>query len=287
MVFKFTIDSWVNAYVPRNQLYRLPRPIRRFLGAHSPKPQPDYLIWIEILVASFCGIALATTIFRHPTVFYKHHAPAIIASYGATAILCFNASQSPLAQPRNIFFGHFFSSLIGVCLQKLFALGSGSSSNYWACAGLSVGVSSVIMSVLNCVHPPAGASALLPCMDEQIREMGWWYLPAQIVSSLLMISAACITGNLLRKYPAYWWSPAETGSKWLAPTPSVEEKSPSPESDLEANVPSPKRNGLTFVEGLNSVEITEGQIRVPADFDDTELTTEWMELLQKLLRKDN
>ena len=86
----------------------------------------------------------------------------ILASYGASAILCFNASQVPLAQPRNVLVGHFIASVIGLCIQKLFSLSKTGQDHYWASGALSVAVSSVAMSIGNCIHPPAGASALCP-----------------------------------------------------------------------------------------------------------------------------
>lgn len=207
MVFKFTIDKVLDKYVPPSFVPSLPQPFKRLFGGTKQTPKSDYWIWLDILIGSFCGIALIEGTFKSPNIFSdNHNAPLIIASYSATAILCFNAISVPLAQPRNIFFGHFFSSLIGVCISKLFSLSTHGQNNYWAAGALSVGISSVLMSILNCVHPPAGASALLPCVDEGIRKMSWWYLPTHLVSSVLIICVSLITNNVLREYPAYWWT---------------------------------------------------------------------------------
>ncbi|QRG37487.1 hypothetical protein FDK38_001862 [Candidozyma auris] len=214
MVFTFSLDKYLNKYIPRSQVKHFPGPLRRLLGGFPASATHDYYIWLEILVASFCGIALLAGVFQSHTAFTAHHAHNIVASYAATAILCFNASQVPLAQPRNIFTGHFLASLIGVCIEKLFSLSAGGRDNYWAAAALSVAVASVAMSICNCVHPPAGASAMLPSIDENIRKMGWWYLPVQLVSSLLIIPVACIFGNVFRRYPVYWWTPGECGLYW-------------------------------------------------------------------------
>ena len=43
--------------------------------------------------------------------------------------------------------------------------------------------------------------------------MSWWFLPVQLVSSVLILSVACITGNVIRRYPVYWWTPADLGGK--------------------------------------------------------------------------
>lgn len=218
MVFRFTIDNVTNKYIPSSQVHKLPKFIRHILGSNNNKPRDDYFIWLEILIASFCGILLLEGVFRSPNVFTDHHhAPIIIASYGATAILCFNASQAPLAQPRNILFGHFLSSLIGICIEKLFLLSQTGRDHYYVGGAISVGLSSVVMLIMNCVHPPAGASALLPFIDEQIREMSWWLLPTHLISSILIIAVACLTGNVIRKYPTYWWTPVSKAAPVVKP----------------------------------------------------------------------
>ncbi|KAK6201643.1 HPP family-domain-containing protein [Scheffersomyces amazonensis] len=297
MVFKFTIDDVVNKHIPPNRLDRLPNIIGRFLGAHKTTPKHDYLIWLEIFLGSFCGIALIEGVFKSNTAFTAHNAPLIIASYGASAILCFNASQAPLAQPRNVLIGHFISALIGICIQKLFSLSERGRDNYWASGALSVAVASVAMSILNCVHPPAGASALLPSADESIRAMSWWYLPAHLVSSVLIISVALITGNIIRKYPVYWWTPAPVGKAKVEPEP---EPAPAPAS---APVPSEEENklsssakaesisssedvkeGITSVPGLKYIQISGTETLVPADYDLDELTTEWLNEMRNKLQ---
>ncbi|CAN3367947.1 hypothetical protein DICA1_F38864 [Diutina catenulata] len=271
MVFKFTIDKWANRWVPRNRVAQLPTPIAWVLGHHRTKPQPDYFIWLEILVGTFCGMALLEGLFSSHTAFTQYHVPMVIASYGATAILCFNASQVPLAQPRNIFMGHFVGSLLGLCVQKLFFLGSGARANMWASGALSVAVASVAMSVLNCVHPPAGASALLPSIDDRIREMGWWYLPVQIVSSLLIICVAMITGNVVRRYPVFWWSPEATGSAARSPVEFTPAKSASTKSSKNV------------VE--DTITVTGNTLLVPEQLQLDEVEIEFLETLQAKLRE--
>lgn len=280
MVFKFTIDNFINPYVPKNNLEKsLPAPLRRFFGKHKTSPKDDYWIWLEILVASFAGIALLEGVFKSHTAFTSHHAPMIIASYGATAILCFNTVGAPLAQPRNILMGHFISSLIGICVQKLFLLSEGGRNNYWASGALSVGISSSVMSICNCVHPPAGASALLPSIDEAIQEMSWWYLPMQLVSSVLIICVAMITGNVIRSYPAYWWTAAPLGKPETVVEP---EKEPETSIDEEARI---SFEGVTEVNGIDLIEISKTGILVPSGLDLTELEVEWLDTIQSKLKQ--
>lgn len=289
MTFTFSIDKVLNKYIPPNQIHHLPHPLRRVLGGHSPNPPPDYLVWLEILIASFCGIALLDGLFKSHTVFSHHHVNSIIASYAATAILCFNASSVPLAQPKNIFFGHFLSSLLGICIQKLFSLSEAATKNYWASAALSVGVSSVVMSICNCIHPPAGASAMLPSIDANVREMSWWYLPVQVISSVLIIAVACITGNILRKYPTFWWSPANCGTayKSFRPPKSESESESTAPTTAPINAPNNQEKSpydmLRRIDGLHTIEILPNEIRVPAHMDFDETAIEYMQSLSQEL----
>ena len=42
----------------------------------------------------------------------------LIASFGSTMVILFGYPESPFAQPKNIFFGHLITSIIGIlCLN--------------------------------------------------------------------------------------------------------------------------------------------------------------------------
>jgi len=282
-MFRFTIDNWLNPHLPPNQTRKLPQPFRRFLGGHTPKPVADYWIWVEIFIGSFCGILLLEGVLRSHTALTSHHVKGIIASYGASAILCFNANVGPLAQPRNVLVGHFVASIIGVGIQRLFALSEGGRDHFYVSGALSVAVLSVVMSILNCVHPPAGASALLPSVDPGVRAMGWWYLPVQLISSVLIIGAASITGNIIRVYPTFWWTPGKVGrppkeEEKLEPL----EKIPTTQSELYRREKE-ERYGVTFTAG-KTIEITSNEILVPRGIQFDELAYDWLETLQRELK---
>lgn len=273
MVFQFSLDKITTKYLPENQVKRLPTIFRRFLGYHSPSPKADYWVWLEIFLSTFSGIALLEGVFqsRH-TVFFLHNAPMIIASYGATSILSFNTHDSPVAQPRNIFFGHFVSALTGECITKLFSLSSKGRANYWAGGALSVAAASVLMSLFNCVHPPAGASALLPSTNEQVRSMGWWYLPAHLVSSVLIISVALITGNIIRRYPEHWWYPGPPAS-----SNEITEK-------LEEESIHTLSEDIQYIPDSREFEIRDNHIFVPAQCNLSKKEVECLDYLQSILK---
>lgn len=286
-MFKFSIDQILNPHIWPNQVKRFPKPFRRLLGGTEPRPVADYWLWLDILIGTFCGIALIEGVFKSHTVFSSHGAPLIIASYGASAILCFNANVSPLAQPRNVLIGQFVSSLIGVCIEKLFSLSEAGKEHYWAGGALSVAVASVAMSILNCVHPPGGASALLPCTDARVRDMGWWYLPAQLVSSVLMIAAACVTNNVLRSYPVFWWTIGKVGKPSVTESRSELEAMTVDQHSVVLLIVSEILPNIKYVDDRETIEISGTYALVPEHMRLDDLEMEWLASLQLLMKRAN
>ncbi|KAJ3997500.1 HPP family-domain-containing protein [Lentinula boryana] len=146
-------------------LARLPRWISHWLGYRAgPVPkQPDYIIWIWSFIGAFGGLSILQAIFGHSHYFLQRDVPSIIASYGASAVLCYGAIEAPLAQPRALMGGHFISALTGVCITKLFGLlptEQRLDQLRWLAGSLSSATAIVLMQMTTTTHPPAGAT---PC----------------------------------------------------------------------------------------------------------------------------
>ena len=62
----------------------------------------------------------------------------MIGSFGASAVLIYGATNSPLAQPRNLVGGHIISALVGVTIHKLIP------GELWLSSALAVSTSSEI-----------------------------------------------------------------------------------------------------------------------------------------------
>lgn len=140
---------------------------------------------------------------------------------GASAVLCFGAIESPLAQPRALIFGHFFSALIGICITKLFSLMPDEArfqSLRWLAASLSTAIAVVVMQLTGTTHPPAGATALLPATNDEVWNLSWYYLPVVLLSSTLLMACALLINNIQRRYPVFWIAPAPP--KPAAPVPA-------------------------------------------------------------------
>jgi len=132
---------------------------------------------------------------------------------GAAAVLEFNAITSPLAQPRNSIFGHTLSAFVGVCFGQMMLLSSKSPNTLaWLLAPLACGTASALMTLLNSVYPPGGATAVLAVADPVVRALGWNFVLLVFLASLLMLGVALLVNNVMRRYPMWWWSPLETGA---------------------------------------------------------------------------
>lgn len=124
-------------------------------------------------------------------------------------MLCYGAIELPLAQPRALVGGHFISALIGVCVTQLFLLlpPEQYESLRWLNASLAASIAIVVMQITKTTHPPAGATALLPAIDVDIRALSWYYLPVCLMSSALVLVTALLLNNIQRRYPTYWIAP--------------------------------------------------------------------------------
>lgn len=125
----------------------------------------------------------------------------LIGSFGATAVLIYGVTNSPLAQPRNLFGGHLIGAFIGVCMAKLIP----SPDLMPLASGLAVGLSIVCMQISKTLHPPGGATALIAVIGSaKIKALGFLYLINPVFSSVfLMYIIALIFNNIPddRSYP--------------------------------------------------------------------------------------
>lgn len=133
-------------------------------------------------------------------------APLMIASMGASAVLLFALPNSPLAQPWPFAGSHLFSAAIGIgCASWI--------PEPIVAAGAAVALSVGIMHITHTLHPPGGATALLPVLsDGWAREAGLYFLWDPVgLNVAVMLAAAYVLNNLVlgRTYPIRPFEPAE------------------------------------------------------------------------------
>ncbi|KAK4461555.1 HPP family-domain-containing protein [Cladorrhinum samala] len=217
----FDIDKHLNPYFPVSILPKCPSFLAHFLG-HRPYPTSHHprgplgnipmIFWA--FVGVFASIAFIGGVGLHVPAFKHKGAPTIIGSFGAAAVLDFYAIESPLAQPRNAILGQIVSSVTGIIISKLFQLAPNFEEIRWVGAALSCATATAVMALTGTVHPPAGATALMAVVDEDVSRMGWFLLVPVLLGCGLMLVAALLVNNIQRRFPFYWWSPSETGQFW-------------------------------------------------------------------------
>ncbi|KAI0100284.1 HPP-domain-containing protein [Nemania sp. FL0031] len=189
-------------------------------GSEAKRSDPPtiYVPYLWAFLGSFSGLAVLQAIFGQSAYFIQRGVPPLVASYGASAVLCFAAIEVPLAQPRAVIGGHFISALTGVIFARIFSINNLAEHEYrlaWLAASLSTATAVVVMMLTKTTHPPAGATALLPMVEPTINGLGWYFLPVVLLSSVVMIAVALLTNNIQRRYPAFWWSPKSIQPKGL------------------------------------------------------------------------
>lgn len=125
--------------------------------------------------------------------------PVVIASMGASTVILFATPHSPLAQPWPLIGGHLISAFIGVTCAKLVP-------EVWLAAALAVSLAILAMHFTHSLHPPGGASALLPVLgNHYVHADGYHFILAPVgLNVLLILSMALLVNNLLpgHRYPA-------------------------------------------------------------------------------------
>ncbi len=157
--------------------------------------EPADHIWT--FIGAFLGIGIIG--FIQSKLFIGQDLVFLIGSFGASAVLIFGATNSPLAQPRNLIFGHLISAIVGVCIYKLIP------NELWLSSALSVSLSIVAMQMTKTMHPPGGATALIANIgSEKIKNLGFSYIisPVMLGVAILFI-VAVIVNNIPknRNYP--------------------------------------------------------------------------------------
>jgi len=174
--------------------------LSKMKGASKSPPRVSsweiFLSW----VGSFLGIGAIAIVGLEMN--HRPDAILIVGSLGASAVLVFGASKSPLAQPRNLIGGHFLSAIIGVAAYKL------CQGEVWLAAPLAVSISVAAMHVTKTLHPPGGATALIAVAGtDEIHALGFMYAIAPVgIGAVLLLLVALIFNNLsrTRRYPEYW-----------------------------------------------------------------------------------
>ena len=104
----------------------------------------------------------------------------LIPPFGASLVLVMAVHDSPLASPRNVFFGHVLSASSGVMIYYFFG-----DAPISIALGLSFAI--ILMIITNTVHPPAGANPIIAILGAKSFE--FVIMPVAIGASFIVIFA--------------------------------------------------------------------------------------------------
>ena len=118
----------------------------------------------------------------------------LIASFGSSMVLLYGYPESPFAQPKNVFFGHLLTAVVGMIFLYLVPL------PLYIILPLSVGFGVGLMIFLNVTHPPAGGNPIIVIMGSVSPD---YLLNPIILGSIIILTFGIIINRFILKksYP--------------------------------------------------------------------------------------
>ena len=121
----------------------------------------------------------------------------LMFSFGATVFLVFVLYNLETAQPKNIFFGHLISILVGIIFNETVGL------SFYS-LGLSVGIAVVLMVYFKVMHPPAASNPLVALS----MDLSYDFILFPVITGTIIIILMSVLINriiLKRNYPKKWF----------------------------------------------------------------------------------
>ncbi len=114
----------------------------------------------------------------------------LLASMGASAVLLFGLPNSPLAKPWSFAGGHLISATVGLICSHLF-------TDLALMAAVTIGIVLFVMYIFECMHPPGGATALVPVIASTEQVLGYDFLLYPVALNVFVLLAVAL---LLQKF---------------------------------------------------------------------------------------
>tara|TARA_B100000900_G_scaffold414753_1_gene442336 strand:- start:459 stop:923 length:465 start_codon:yes stop_codon:yes gene_type:complete len=116
----------------------------------------------------------------------------LLASFGSSMVLLYGYPESPFAKPKNVFFGHLVTAIIGLVFLNFVSL------PIFLTIPLAVGFGVGLMILLDVTHPPAGGNPIIVI----IGSVSFDYLLSPVIfGSIIIIISAIIINKFIMKKP--------------------------------------------------------------------------------------
>ena len=121
----------------------------------------------------------------------------LMFSFGATVFIVFVLYNLETAQPKNIFFGHLVSVLVGIIFNETIGF------SFYS-LGLSVGLAVALMVYLKVMHPPAASNPLVVLFTDVSFD---FILFPVIIGTIVIILMSVLINKIIlkRNYPTKWF----------------------------------------------------------------------------------
>ena len=117
----------------------------------------------------------------------------MIPTFGASVVLITALPASPLARPRNIFFGHLISASAGIII------GATMGVTFYT-IGIAVGLAILFMMLTDRLHPPAGGNPILVMISGTVLDYN--VLPLAVGVTIILLYSIIFNKIILkREYP--------------------------------------------------------------------------------------
>jgi len=117
----------------------------------------------------------------------------LMFSFGATVFIVFVLYDLETAQPKNIFFGHLISIIVGIIFNETIGL------SFYS-LGLSVGVAVILMVYFKVMHPPAASNPLVALFMD--LSFDYIFFPVIVGTIVIILSSILINKIILKRdYP--------------------------------------------------------------------------------------
>ena len=149
----------------------------------------------EFTQSLLAGLFSANTIGALTLLTYKTELGVfLIASFGSSMVLLYGYPENPFAQPKNIFFGHLLTSVVGIVFLFFTAVPT------FIIIPLAVGLGVSLMMLFKVSHPPAGGNPIIIIVGSVSID---YLVSPIIIGSIIIIVFGIVLNRLIlkKKYP--------------------------------------------------------------------------------------